>query len=673
MQTTKFILHPLKLFCLLFIMSLSALTTTNAIAAIKLPKLVGDNMVLQRDMPLKIWGWASANEPVTIEFRSHKAITHADDKGEWSVMLPAQTAGGPFTMTITGSNSITLKNILVGDVWLASGQSNMEFPMATENGFGGALNEKEEIANANYPQIRLFTVKRNISLTPLNEIDSTGWHETTPENVRQFSAVAYFFARDLYKHNHTPIGIIHSSWGGTPAESWTSAKVIRQLGDFNDVMQREARITAAQWTAFDDYLKVRNEWYAKHGKEDRGTVDGKEVWAAANLDDSHWQVTTMPKPWPARVPKEFDGTIWLRRHIQLTAAQASKGITLHLSQWVIKDTTFVNGHQAGSMNGGGLMRNYAVSADNLRAGDNVIAMRVTGDSNSGEGFVGSYVAPEDVYVIADNQTIPLSGDWLYQPGPDLADLPEAPPVAEFRSPFPQSPTLLYNAMIAPLLPAKIKGVIWYQGEANADRPAQYRRLFPAMIRDWRARWGYDFPFLFVQLAGFGNDKPQPAEYPWAELREAQDMTLSLPATGMATAVDIGNAEDIHPKNKQEVGRRLALQARKVAYHEKILADGPRYMNMQIEGKQVRLHFSNTGTGLMLKHGNELRGFAIAGKDGKFLWARAVIDGHDVIVSNDDIAHPTAVRYDWSNTPNGNLYNKQDLPALPFRTDKPGKH
>ena len=295
----------IKRICVLLIMSLSALSTTNAIAAVTLPKLVGDNMVLQRDTPLKIWGWADAKESVTVEFRGHKATTHATDKGDWSVMLPAQKEGGPFTMNIMGSNTITLKNILVGDVWLASGQSNMEFPMSSETGFGGVINEKQEIANANYPQIRLFTVKRNTSLTPLTKIDSTGWFETTPESVRQFSAVAYLFARDLYQHSHTPIGVIHSSWGGTPAEAWISAATIHQLGGFHEVMQREAAITPKQLVEYDEYLKVRKAWYEKHSKEDRGTVDGKEVWAAADLDDSHWSVTTEPKPWPQEYQKNL--------------------------------------------------------------------------------------------------------------------------------------------------------------------------------------------------------------------------------------------------------------------------------------------------------------------------------------------------------------------------------
>ena len=655
---------------LMILVVMTGMMTTETLASVRLPKLVGDNMVLQQHTPLKIWGWADAGEKVEVSFRGHHATALANDKGEWSVTLPAQSAGGPFTMDIKGNNTIALKNILIGDVWLASGQSNMEFPMSGETGFGGIVNEKEEIANASYPQIRLFTVKRNTSLTPLDEIDSSGWHETTPESIRQFSAVAYFFARELYQRHHTPVGLIHSSWGGTPAEAWTSASAIRRLGDFNDVMQREATITAKQLSGYDDYLKVRNAWYARHKTEDRGTVDGKPIWAAADFDDSHWPVTVMPKAWPTRVPKEFDGTIWLRKHIQLTAAQASKGITLHLSQWVIEDTTFVNGHQIGSMHGGGVVRNYSVPAEDLHTGDNVIAMRLVGDNDSGNGFVGSYAPADDVFAIAGDQTIPLGGDWLYQPGPDLVELPEAPAAGEFRSPFPQSPTLLFNAMIAPLDAYKIKGVIWYQGEANADRPAQYRKLFPAMIKDWRAQWGYEFPFLFVQLAGFGSDKPQPAEYTWAELREAQDMTLSLPATGMATAVDIGNAEDIHPRNKQEVGRRLALIARKMVYRENVIDSGPRYKNMQVEGSKIRLHFTGVGSGLMIKGDNALRGFAVAGADGKYVWASAEIDGKDVIVSNDTIAEPKAVRYDWGNTPQGNLYNNEKLPALPFRTDRP---
>ncbi len=646
------------------------MTTVETLASVRLPKLVGDNMVLQRDTPLKIWGWADAGEKVNVSFRDHNVAASANDKGEWSVMLPAQSVGGPFTMNITGSNSITLKNILIGDVWLASGQSNMEFPMANEHGFGGVLNEQAEIAAANFPQIRLFTVKRNISLRPVDEIESTGWSETTPENIRQFSAVAYFFARELYQRYHTPIGLIHSSWGGTPAESWTSAAAIHQFDDFRNVMQREAAVTPTQWSDYDRYIAVKDAWYAKHKHEDRGTQDDKPVWSAINIDDSKWLTTTMPKPWPAKLPKDFDGIIWLRKHIQLTSTQAKQDITLRLSKWVNHDTTFFNGKEVGSATGGGTSRNYSVSAELLHAGDNVIAIRVEGDNNSGNGFVGSYVDPADVFVETRDQRIPLQGNWQYQPGPDLAELPAPPAVTEFRSPFPVAPTVLFNAMIAPLDAFKIKGVIWYQGEANWANPALYRRLFPAMIKGWRTAWGYEFSFLFVQLAGFGSDPPQPVECPWAELREAQDMTLSLPHTGMATAVDIGNAEDIHPRNKQEVGRRLALVARKLVYKETVIADGPRYKSMQIEGKTIRLHFTDTGSGLMTKNIDELRGFAIAGADGKYAWAKAAISGNDVLVSNDAITEPKAVRYDWGNTPQGNLYNKKGLPALPFRTDRP---
>jgi len=654
----------------LVLVVLTSMMTTNAVGSVRLPKLVGDNMVLQRDQPLKIWGWATHGEKVSITFRGNSVSTFTSDKGEWSVTLPAQQAGGPFELRIDGQNSITLKNILVGDVWLASGQSNMEFPMANEHDFGGVINEQAEIAAANFPQIRLFTVKRSVSLRPVDEIESTGWSQTTPENIRQFSAVAYFFARELYQRYHTPIGLIHSSWGGTPAESWTSAATIRQFKDFRDVMQRETAVTPAQWSDYDRYIALKDAWYVKYKHEDRGTIDGKPVWSAVDVDDAKWLTTTMPKPWPAKLPKDFDGIIWLRKHVQLTAAQAKQGITLRLSKWVTTDTTFFNGKQVGSETGGGASRNYTVPAELLHAGDNVIAMRVEGDNNSGNGFVGSYVDPADVFVETLDTPIPLQGNWQYQPGPDLAELPAPPAVTEFRSPFPVAPTLLFNAMIAPLDAFKIKGVIWYQGEANWANPTLYRKLFPAMIKDWRAAWGYEFPFLFVQLAGFGSDPPQPVECAWAELREAQDMALSLPNTGMATAIDIGDADDIHPRNKQEVGRRLALAARKVVNHETIIASGPRYKQSQVQGKAIRVQFNDVGLGLKIKNATELHGFAIAGADGKFVWGKAAIEGNDVIVSSDAVSVPKAVRYNWGNTPQGNLYNQDDLPALPFRTDAP---
>jgi sialate O-acetylesterase len=627
-------------------------------------------MVLQRDTPLKIWGWAAAGEKVTVSFSNASASAVANDKGEWSVMLPAQQAGGPLDMKISGSNQINIKNILVGDVWLASGQSNMEFPLATQNGFGGVIDQQKEIAAASYPQIRLFTVTRNVALSPVNDVDSTGWFETTPETAAKFSAVGYLFARDLYQRYHIPIGVIHSSWGGTPAEAWTSEAAILKLRDFDSVMKRKAAVTQKEWSAFDDYVAQKNAWHAQHKNEDRGTVDGKPVWASADLNDASWETTTMPKPWPTRILKNFDSTIWYRKHVQLSSEQLKQEVNLHLNKWVVRDTTYVNGHEVGATNGGEFSRDYHVDNAYLHAGDNVITMRVVGHSDSGNGFVGSYADPADLFMSVGNQKIPLAGDWKVQAGPDLSTLPEIPAVAEFRSNFPLTPTLLFNAMIAPLDAFKIKGVIWYQGEANWANPAQYRKLFPAMIKDWRNAWGYEFPFLFVQLAGFGSDQAQPADYAWAELREAQDMTLSLPNTGMATAIDIGDAEDIHPRNKQEVARRLALAARKLVYHDNVQASGPRYKGIKVEGNKIRVQFSETSSGLQVKNGTELRGFAIAGTDGKYAWAKAIIDGNNVIVSNEAIKQPKGVRYDWGNTPQGNLYNKDGLPALPFRSDGP---
>jgi len=641
-------------------------------ATVKLPRLVGDNMVLQRDQPLKIWGWAAAGEKVTVTFRGQSLSAVTNDKGEWSVTLASQQAGGPFDMKITASNQIALKNILVGDVWLASGQSNMEFPVSMQHGFGGVINEAAEVAAAHYPQIRLFTVKHNISLSPLADVDSTGWWETTPDTVKQFSAVAYFFARDLYQRYHVPIGLIHSSWGGTPAECWTSKGTILKFDDFSDVMKRVAAVTPRQWSDYDNYIAQKNAWYGQHKADDRGTVNGKPVWAGADVDDSDssWQTTVMPKPWPTRILKDFDGTVWYRKHIQLNNAQLKQDGNLHLSHWVVKDTTYVNGHEVGASSREEISREYHVPAEYLHVGDNVITMRVIGHSDSGNGFVGSYVDPADVFMTVGEQKIPLAGEWKVRPGPDLADLPDLPAVAEFRTNFPLTPTVLFNAMIAPLEAFKIKGAIWYQGEANASKPAQYRKLFPAMIKDWRSAWGNDFPFLFVQLAGFGREEAQPAEYQWAELREAQDKALSLPNTGMATAIDVGDASDIHPRNKQEVSRRLALVARHLVYQDKVQASGPRYKSMAMDGNNVRVQFAEVGSGLQAQNGNELRGFSIAGADGKYVWAKAKIVGNEVIVNNDTVTAPKAVRYDWGNTPQGNLYNKDGLPALPFRTDAP---
>jgi sialate O-acetylesterase len=472
-------------------------TGFGAQATVRLPALVGNHMVLQRDVPVPVWGWATAGERVVVTFRGHDYAAKLSAAGRWQVMLPATPAGGPYTLTVKGrKDTRTIEDILMGDVWLASGQSNMELPLRDKNApapgaYPLILNAEQEVASADFPQIRQFTVKKVVAYQPQTETEGYDWQVCSPATAGSFSAVGYFFARDLHQRYHVPIGLINSPWGGTPAEAWVSAEALQKLPDF------QAPVAA---------------------------LAGRPARSATPEKDAQ-----------------------------------------------------------------------------------------------------------------------------------------------------NTPTVLYNGMIAPLQPYAIKGVIWYQGESNTGRGAQYRTLFPALIRDWRARWGSELPFLFVQLANFTKTLPLPGPSDWAEVREAQAMTLALPRTGMASAIDLGDPDDIHPANKQDVGYRLALAARQVAYgDQQVVAAGPMFQSMQASGSQIRLKFSNVGTGLMLKSGTTtLTGFAVAGADGQFHWAAATLAGPaEVVLTCAAVPTPVAVRYDWANNPLGNLYNREGLPAAPFRTDGP---
>ena len=495
----------------------------------------------------------------------------------------------------------------------------------------------------------------------------TAGHAVTPESVRKFSAVAYLFGREIHRHYRVPIGLIESVWGGTPAETWVSAQSLRKFPEFDAAVERESRIDAAAAADFGGYLAARNRWYQLHSREDRGSAMGGR-WAAADYEDADWPVVQEPQPWPIKPVKGFDGTVWYRKEIDVLPAEAGKPLRLHLSQMLQADTTYFNGTRVGETTGEVMVRDYAVPAPLVKAGRNIVSVRLAGQYDSGDGYVGMLGEAGQMYAELGSRKISLAGSWRYQPGPDLRELPEPPPLAEFRGKFPSSPALLFNAMIAPLAPYRIKGVIWYQGESNVGRAVEYRSLFPALINDWRKQWGYRLPFLFVQIAGFGADPPDPENCERAELREAQTAALSVAATGMASAVDIGDRNDVHPKNKQAVARRLALAASKVAYGESVDYPGPAYRSMQIENGRIRVKFFNTGSGLRIEGGHgELRGFAIAAESGPFVWARAELDGSDVIVASEAVPSPAMVRYDWSNTPDGNLYNRAGLPALPFRT------
>ncbi len=493
---------------------LSYLLVPCAHGDVSLPSILSDHMVLQRGATVPVWGTADPEESVTVTLGAQKATATAGPDGRWKVRLQPVKGPGPVELTVAGKNAITIRDVLIGTVWVCSGQSNMQWAV------GQAKNAAAEIAQADYPRIRLFTVPRRVAAYEPQTDCQGSWVLCSPKTVGGFSAVGYFFGRDVHKKTDVPVGLIHTSWGGTPAEAWTS-------------------------------------------------------------------------------------------HETLAAYPALKPI---LTRWAERATNFP---------------------------------------------------------VAKAEYEKRLKQWTQQAEKAKAEKKKAP--AKPRAPsspdqHPHWPAGLYNGMIAPLIPFAIKGAIWYQGESNAGRAYQYRTLFPAMIRDWRQAWGQgDFTFLFVQLANFRAVEPEPGESDWAELREAQTMTLALPRTGMAVAIDIGEAGDIHPKNKQEVGRRLALAAHAIAYGHDIPYSGPMYHYMAVEGKQIRIYFTHTDGGLMCT-GGELKGFAIAGRDRKFVWAQAKIEGDTVVVSNDTIQEPVAVRYAWAINPICNLYNKANLPASPFRTD-----
>ena len=486
-----------------------------ALADVRVAAVISDNMVLQRGQKVSIWGWAEPGEEVMISVSWHSmrwAVT-ANSNGEWMFKINPPRVGGPYNMTITGKNTINVSNIMVGEVWVCSGQSNMQWSVKQ------SANAEQEISVANYPNIRLFTVARKVA-TVLQSDCVGSWTSCSPQTIPAFSAVTYYFGRELHKELDVPIGLIHTSWGGTPAEAWTRRKVLEKVADATPILAR-----------YDDAV--------------------------------------------AKYP------------------QAKKEFEQKVIEW-------------------------KEAVEKARAEGKKIPRR-----------------------------------------------PRAPLGPE----HPHSPGGLYNAMIAPLIPYGIRGAIWYQGESNANRAYQYRKLFPAMIKNWRKDWGQgDFPFLFVQLANFMAVKPEPVESAWAELREAQLMTLALPNTGMAVIIDVGEADDIHPKNKQDVGKRLALWALAGSYRKKLVHSGPIYKSMKTKSNQIILHFDYVGGGLVAGQDERLKGFAIAGADHKFVWADAKIDGDSVVVSSNEVSEPVAVRYAWADNPVCNLYNEEGLPASPFRTD-----
>ncbi|MFI5131539.1 MAG: sialate O-acetylesterase [Chitinophagales bacterium] len=624
---------------------------------VRLPRLVRDSMILQRDTKINIWGWAAKGEKVNIKFdgKSYKTKTGAD--GKWSVVLPAIKAGGPYTMEIVGSNKITLKEILTGDVWICSGQSNMVHQMNIHD-----VTYANDIARANYPQIRHFWIPTLTSLEgPKDDLPTGYWKSANPEDVRPFSAVAYFFARKIYEKYHVPVGLINASVGGTPIEAWTSEEGLKEFPALQSTIQKNKDTSYVNGLTRRAFANNVNR--VPPPIRDKGMI-GK--WFDVAYMPKGWHNINIPGYWEDQGLKDLNGVVWYRKEIEVPASMVGKPARVFLGRIVDADVLYINGKQAGNTTYMYPQRRYHLPPDILKAGKNIFVIKVTNNNGKG-GFV-----PDKPYsIIAGNDTIDLKGYWQYKVG----EVYEPRGGGSFGGGginAQNQPSALYNAMVAPLINYSIKGFLWYQGEANTGRAEEYAKLQPAQIIDWRNKWKQgDLPFLYVQLPGFMDLNFLPSESQWAALRESQLKSLSVPNTGMAVAIDLGEWNDIHPDNKKDVGERLALIAEKLAYGENtIVYSGPIYQSAEVDGNKITLSFSHTGSGLTTNDGEELNQFAVAGADKKFVWARSRIEGDKVVVWNDDIATPVYVRYAWADNPVGaNLFNKEGLPASPFRTDK----
>ncbi len=631
-----------------------------ATADVRLPAVIGGNMVLQQNSSAPIWGWAQAGEKVTVRGSwapQRVATATANQAGRWKTSLRTPKAGGPYTVTIEGNNTITLHNVLIGEVWVCSGQSNMEWSMKQ-------LNAMADIENAHYPQIRLFQLKRVLAESPQEDCQGS-WQECSPATVEGFSATGYLFGRELHRELEAPVGLIHTSWGGTPAESWTSLEVLReQFPEFEPqidmVLHPEAHLEAVRR---ENERKIA-EYEKALARIDRGT---QQNWQDPALDVSDWKEMELPQKWSATELSDIDGVVWFRRVTNLPPSWASSELELKLGPIDDIDTVWVNGVRVGATKGWETARTYRIPASALRVGPNVIAVRVIDTENEG-GMWGTEDQMRIGPVGADPKVCAtLARTWKYKVSMDKlpSGLPKIPAMTDKPYNY-RSPIVLFDAMISPLLSYRIAGAVWYQGESNVGRHDQYSRLFPAMIRDWRSRWGCgEFPFYYVQIAPYRYSDPTAIDS--ALLRESQLKTLSaVENVGMAVTMDIGEKNNIHPRNKQDVGRRLALWALAKTYGKDVAYCGPIYREMRVENGAVRLFF-DYADGLTAK-GGPLKEFVIAGEDRVFVPAEARIEGDTVVVSSEQVKSPVAVRCAFTNWAQPNLYNGAGLPASSFRTD-----
>jgi len=626
-------------------------------AQVRLPQLVSDGMVLQRDVKLTIWGWSSPGEKIKIKFNKKSYATVAAD-GKWSVLLPAMKAGGPYEMEISASNHIVLKDILIGDVWFCSGQSNMVLPMER-------VKERYPVAidSANYPHIRNFFIATVSDVSKIhNDFPPGKWVEANPKNVLGFGAASWFFAKQLYDKYHVPIGIINSSVGGTPIQAWISEDGLKNISSYSDRLKMLQDTTYLNNTLRKTAERIKLE-SAPIKTIDKG-LTGHKTWYDTSYIATGWRHFWLPGYWADQGIRDLNGVVWFRKEISVPQSMIGKPAKLYMGRIVDADYLYVNGLLSGSTSYQYPPRRYSLPDGVLKPGKNIIVIKVVNTAGK-----GGFVPDKPYYLVAGDERIDLRGDWLYKVGQVYTPPHELTPGSNFSA--QNEPTGLYNTMVAPAVQYAIKGILWYQGEANTNKPREYEQLLPALIADWRNKWHQgNIPFIYAQLPGFMEIQYSPAESKWAELRETQLRTLSVTNTAMAVTIDAGEWNDIHPLDKKDVGERMALAAEKIAYNDTgLVTSGPIYQSAEVEGNKIVLTFNNIGGGLIAKDADELTQFAIAGENGKYVWAKAVIKGDKVIVWSDEIAQPMYVRYAWADNPEGaNLFNKEGLPASPFTTD-----
>jgi sialate O-acetylesterase len=639
---------------LLFISAFAILVCSNIKADVKLPSLISNGMVLQRDTRLIIWGWASPGEKVIIRFNKKSVSTITATDGSWRVSLPPMKAGGPYSMEIKGKNTIIINDILLGDVWFCSGQSNMVINMER-------VKEKfpDDIASADFPQIRNFfipTVSDVISVH--KDLPQGKWISASSENVLGFGAVTFFFARSIYNEYKIPIGIINSSVGGTPIEAWISEEGLKEFP--NALLRIEKLRDTSYLNPIMRSVKRSSSLPASDNRSaDRGT-NGPVPWYDFSYMPEGWKKFWLPGYWEDQGIKGLNGVVWFRKVVDIPESFTGKPAKLFLGRIVDADNVYVNGVLSGSTAYQYPPRRYNLPAGLLKPGKNVITVRVT--NNSGKG---GFVPDKPYFLVAGNDSIDLRGDWLYKVGQVFRPVVQTGPAPISMQ---NEPAGLYNTMVAPLTDYRIKGMLWYQGESNMGNAAEYQKLLPALINDWRNKWQQGpLPFLFVQLPNFNEVQYLPTESQWAELRNGQLKSLSVTNTAMAVTIDVGEWNDIHPLQKKVIGERVALAAKKLAYgNTTIEFSGPIYKSSVKEADSIIIDFDHIGRGLKCKGSDELYYFSIAGEDRKFVWAQTRIENNRVVVWSDEVKNPVYVRYAWSDNPEGaNLYNAEGLPASPF--------